>query len=76
MSAIPKDLLNKAKLSDPIRKELYSTENFTIQLNESTQLVLNKAKTSDFYQLLNVKTHTAEYTGPRGWNENLPMQMN
>ena len=47
IGAIPKDLLNKAKLSDPIRKELYSTENFTIQLTESTQLVLNKAKTSD-----------------------------
>lgn len=48
ISAIPKDLLNKAKLSDPIGKELlYPTENFTIQPNESTQLVLNKAKTSD-----------------------------
>ena len=56
ISAIPKDLLNKAKLRDPIRKELYSTENFTIQLNESTQLDLNKAKTSDFNKLLNVKT--------------------
>ena len=75
-SAIPKDLLNKAKLSDPIRKELYSTENFTIELNESTQLVLNKAKTSDFYKLLNVKTHTAEHTGPRRWNDNLSMHMN
>ena len=76
ISAIPKDLLNKAKHSDPIRKELYSTENFTIQLNDSTQLVLNKAKTSDFYKLLNVKTHTAEHTGPRRWNENLSMHMN
>ena len=76
ISAIPKDLLNKAKLSDPIRKELYSTENLIIQLNESTQLVLNKAKTSDFYKLLNVKTHTAEHTGPRRWNENLSMHMN
>ena len=75
ISAIPKDLLNKAKLSDPIKKELYSTEDFTIQLNESTQLVLNKAKTSDFYKLLNVKTHTAEHTGPRRWNENLSMHM-
>ena len=56
--------------------ELYSTENFIIQLNESTQLVLNKAKTSDFYKLLNVKTHTAEHTGPRRWNENLSMHMN
>ena len=61
ISAIPKDLLNKAKLSDPIRKELYSTE--------------NKAKTSDFYKLLNVKTHTAEHTGPRRWNENLSMHI-
>ena len=76
ISAIPKDLLNNAKLSDPIRKELYSTENFTIQLNESTQLVLNNAKTSDFYKLLNEKTHTAEHTGPRRWNENLSMHMN
>ena len=30
-----------------------STENFNIHLNETTQLVLNKAKTSDFYKLLN-----------------------
>ena len=76
LSAIPKDLLNKAKLSDPIRKELYSTENLTIQLIEFTQLVLNKAKTSDFYKLLNVKTNTAEHTGLRRWNENLSMHMN
>ena len=76
ISAIPKDLLNKAKLSDPIRKELYSSENFTVQLSESTQLFLNKAKTCDFYKLLNVKTHTAEHTGPRRWNENLAMHMN
>ena len=75
--AIPKDLLNKAKLSDPTRKELYFTENFTIQLNESTQLVSNKAKTCDCYKLLNVKTHTAEHTRPKRWNENLStMHMN
>ena len=76
ISAILKDLLNEAKLSDPIRKELYSSENFTVQLSESTQLFLNKAKTCDFYKLLNVKTHTAEHTGPRRWNENLSMHMN
>ena len=28
------------------------------------------------YKLLNVKTHTAEHTGPRRWNENLSMHMN
>jgi len=47
-----------------------------IPLNESTQLVLNKAKTGDFYKLLNVKTHAAGHTGPRRWNEYLSMHMN
>ena len=75
LSAIPKDLLNRAKISDPIRKKLSFTENFTIQLNESTQLVLNKAKTCDFDTPLNVKTHRTESTGPRRWNENLSMQL-
>ena len=39
------------------------------------QLVLNKAKTCDFYKLLNANSHTAEHTGPRRWNENLSMHM-
>ena len=73
ISAIPKNLLNKAKTSDRVRKELYSVENGIIQLDESTQLDLNKAKTCDFYKLFNVKTHTVEQTGPRRWNESLSM---
>jgi len=56
ISAIPKNLLNKAKISDPVRKESYSAENGIVQLDEITQLDLNKAKTCDFYKLLNVKT--------------------
>ena len=73
ISAIPKNLLNKAKTSDPVRKESYSAENGIIQLDELTQLDLNKAKTCDFYKLLNVKTHIVEQTGPRRWNESLSM---
>ena len=73
ISAIPKNLLNKAKISDPVRKESYSAENGIIQLDELTQLALNKAKTCDFYKLLNVKIHTVEQTGPRRWNESLSM---
>ena len=68
--ALPqKDLLNKAKISDLVRKELYSTEHSTIRLIESTDLVLNKPKTCNFYKLLNAKTRT----GPKRWNENLSM---
>jgi len=58
ISAIPKNLLNKAKISDPVRKESYSAGNGIIQLVEFTQLALNTAKTCDFYKLLNVKFHT------------------
>jgi len=73
ISAIPKNLLNKAKFGDPVSKESYSAENGIIQLDEFTQLDLNKAKTCDFYKLLNMKTHTVEQTGPKRWNESLSM---
>ena len=73
ISAIPKNLLSKAKTSDPVKKESYSAENGIIPLNESTQLDFNKAKTCDFYKLLNVKTHTVKQTGPRRWNVSLSM---
>ena len=73
ISAIPKNLLNKAKTSDPVKKESYSAENGIIQLDKSTQLDLNKAKTCDFYKQLNVKTHKVEQTGLRRWNVSLSM---
>ena len=60
ISAIPKNLLKKTETSEQVRKESYSIENGVIQLDEFTQLDLNKAKTCDFYKLLNVKTHTIE----------------
>ena len=72
ISAIPKYLLTKAKNNNPIRKELYSAD-VTIQLDDSTHLDLTKAKTRDFYNLLNAKTHTVEQTGPQRWNKSLSM---
>ena len=36
-------------------------------------LDLTKAKTRDFYNLLNAKTRTVEQTGPRRWNKSLSM---
>ena len=73
ISAIPKNLLNKAKTSDRVREESYSVESGIIQLDESMQLDLNKAKTCAFYKLSNMKTHTVDQTGPRRWNESLSM---
>ena len=61
ISAIPKHLLAKAKSSKPINKELYSDSNFSLQLNESINLYLNKIKTSDFYRLLYVQRATKQF---------------
>ena len=73
ISAIPKHLLAKAKSMRPINKEIYSDSNTSLQLNESTNLYLNKNKTSDFYRLLCTKTHTTAHSGPRRWSRDLSL---
>ena len=73
ISAISKHLLAKAKSTKPINKELYSDSNFSLQLNESINLYLNKIKTSDFYRLLCTKTHTTVHSGPRRWSKDLSL---
>ena len=73
ISAIPKHLLAKAKSTKPINKELYPDSNFSLQLNESINLYLNKIKTSDFYRLLCTKTHTTVHSGPRRWSKDLSL---
>ena len=42
-------------------------------MNESTNLYLNKIKTSDFYRLLCTKTHTTAHSGPRRWSRDLSL---
>ena len=42
-------------------------------LNESTQINLYKAKSKDFYNLFNLKTHTEDQTGPKRWSEKLSL---
>ena len=41
--------------------------------NESTQINLYKAKSKDFYNLFNLKTHTEDQTGPKRWSEKLSL---
>ena len=74
ISTISKHLLAKAKSTKPINKELYSDSNFSLQLNESINLYLNKIKTSDFYRLLIcTKTHITVHSGPRRWSKDLSL---
>ena len=58
ISAIPKYLVMKTRNKEPLENELYTANNFLFQLNDSTQIQLEKAKTGDFYGLLNRKIHT------------------
>ena len=74
ISAIPKHLLAKAKSTRPSNKELYSDSNFSLQLNESINLYLNKIKTSDFSdRLLCTKTHITDHSGPKKWSKDLSL---
>ena len=73
VSAIPRRLLSLAKGSDTINKSIFTSKNNIFSLNESLQINLYKAKSRDFYNLLNVKMHTEEQTGPRRWREKLSL---
>ena len=75
-SAIPKYLVTKARNTEPPQNGLYTRNNFLFQLDASTQIQLEKAKTRDFYCLLNRKTHTVSQTGPMKWNSIIGLDEN
>ena len=64
ISAIPRYLVTKARNTEPQENELYTRNNFLFQLDASTQIQLEKAKTRDFYFLLNRRIQTVSQTGP------------
>ena len=73
VSVIPKRLWSLAKGSDTINKSFF-TRNDIFSLNESTQSNLYKAKSKDFYNLLNVKIHNEDQTGLKRWSEKLSLK--
>ena len=75
-SAIPKYLVIKARNTEPLENEIYTRNNFLFQLDDSTQLQLDNAKTRDFYGLLNRKIHTVHQTGPMNWNSKTRLDEN
>ena len=75
-SAIPKYSVTKARNTEPPQNGLYTRNNFLFQLDASTQIQLEKAKTRDFYCLLNRKTHTVSQTGPMKWNSIIGLDEN
>ena len=72
VSAIPERLRSLAKCSDIMNKSFFTGNNNIF--SESTQINLYKAKSKDFYNLLNVKIHTEDQTGPKRWSEKLSLK--
>ena len=76
-SAIPHYLVIKARLNtEPLANEVYTRNNFLFQLDHSTQIQLENAKTTDFYGLVNRKVQTVRQTGPMKWNSIISLAEN
>ena len=73
ITAIPKHLVTKAKNTETPEGELYTGDNLLFELDDSTQIHLEKTKTSDFYRLFNNKIHTENQTGPTRWNNTMKL---
>ena len=71
ISSIPKHLLSIAKQTDDFDKLFFTSNDNTFPLSETVHINLGKAKSRDFYKLLNVKTHNEDHTGPLRWSHNL-----
>ena len=71
ISAIPKHLRSIAKQTDGFNKPFFTSNDNIFPLGETVQINLGKAKSRDFYKLLNAKTHNEDHTGPLRWSQNL-----
>ena len=60
-----------AKQTDGFNKPFFTSNDNIFPLGETVQINLGKAKSRDFYKLLNAKTHNEDHTGPLRWNQNL-----
>ena len=67
ISAIPNQLLLKARQVDLVNKEYFTSNDHFFYFNNNLGIKLDKAKSRDFYQLLIAKTHTGGHTGPKRW---------
>ena len=71
ISAIPTSLLTKAKNNATLNKLLFTCGEEIFKFNDNVEIHLNKARSKDFYNLLNNKTHMGNHSGPTRWNKSL-----
>ena len=63
-SAIPTSLLTKAKDNATLDKLFFTCGEEIFKLNDNVEIHLGKARSKDFYKLLNNKIHMGNHSGP------------
>ena len=66
-------IVSSQMLRHHLNKSIFTRNDNIFCLNESLQINSYKAKSSDFYNVLNAKMHTEEETGPKRWREKLSL---
>ena len=70
-SAIPTSLLTKAKDNATLYKLFFTCSEEIFKLNDNVEIHLSKARSKDFYKLLNNKTDMGNHSGPNQWSKSL-----
>ena len=65
--------MTKANDTATFNKLYFTSDNKIFNLNDTGQINLGKAKSKDFYKLLNDKTHTDNQTGAKRWSKSLSL---
>ena len=71
ISAIPTRLLIKANDNVALDKLFFTSGDEIFKFNDNVEIHLDKARSNDFYKLLNNKAHTGNLSGPTKWNKEL-----
>ena len=73
ISAIPTRILIKAKDNVTLNKLSFTSGKEIFKFNDNTEIHLGKARSKDFYKLLNNKTHTGNNSGPTRWSNSISL---
>lgn len=74
LSAIPNRLLTKANENVTFNKLHFTNGDEIFKFNDDVEIHLGKAKSKDFYKLLNNKTHRGSHTGVTRWSKSISLK--
>ena len=64
---------DKAKDNVALGKLFFTSGDEIFKFNDNVEIHLDKARSKEFYKLLNNKTHTGNHSGPTKWSKRLSL---